>query len=128
MLSAGWLEKAMVNVLAALVELIVGIIILAPVLWLTGRAMVGKTASLTHAVWIVVLGVIINTILGAFVQGLLGLLITLVVWVALIKHFFKTSWSKAAIVGIVATVVLAIIVVILALLGFGAVLGLGALA
>jgi len=118
----------MVNVVAVIVEIIVGVIILAPVLWLVGRAMVGKTASLVHAVWIVVLGVIINTALGALIQGLLGLLITLVIWIALIRHFFKTSWSKAAIVGIVAIVVLAIIAVVLALIGFGAIIGLGALA
>jgi len=118
----------MVSAIAAIVEIIVGIIILAPVLWFVGRAMVGKSASLIHAVWIVVLGVIINTILGAFVQGLLGLLITLVIWVGLIKYFFKTSWGKAAIVGIVATIVLAILVVILALIGFGAIVGLAALA
>ncbi len=118
----------MVSIVAVIVEIIVGVIILAPVLWLVGRAMVGKTASLVHSVWIVVLGVIINTILGAFVQGLLGLLITLVVWVALIKHFFKASWSKAAIVGIVATIVLAIIAIALAIIGFGAIIGLGALA
>jgi len=118
----------MVNVAAVLLDMAVGIIILAPVLWLVGRAMVGKTASLMHAVWIVVLGVIINAVLGAFVQGLLGLLITLVVWVALIKHFFKTNWGKAAIVGIIATIILAIIAVVLAVIGFGAIIGLGALA
>ena len=118
----------MVNALAAIVDIIVGVIILAPVLWLVGRAMIGKSASLVHAVWIVVLGVIINTIFGALVQGILGLLITLVVWVGLIKHFFKTSWGKAAIVGIVATIVLAIIAIALALIGFGAIIGLGALA
>lgn len=118
----------MVSVVAVIVDIIVGVIILAPVLWLVGRAMIGKTASLVHAIWIVILGVIINTILGALVQGLLGLLITLLVWVALIKHFFKTSWSKAAIVGIIATVVLAIIAVLLAIIGFGAIIGLGALA
>lgn len=120
--------RFMVNVVAVVVEIVVGVIILAPVLWLVGRAMVGKTASLVHAAWIVVLGVIINTVLGAFVQGLLGLLITLVVWIGLIQHFFKTSWSKAAIVGIVATVVLAIVAVVLALMGFGAIIGVGALA
>jgi len=118
----------LVNILGVIVEIIVGVVILAPVLWLVGRAVAGKTASLVHAVWIVVLGVIINEILGALVQGLLGLLITLVVWIALIKHFFQTSWSKAAIIGIVATIVLAIIVVVLALIGLGAVIGLGALA
>jgi hypothetical protein len=118
----------LVSIVAVIVEIIVGVIILAPVLWLVGRAMVGKTASLMHSVWIVVLGVIINAVLGALVQGLLGLLITLVVWIALIKHFFKTGWGKAAIVGIVATVVLAVIAIVLALIGFGAIIGLGALA
>jgi hypothetical protein len=118
----------MVSITAIIVEIVVGVIILAPVLWLVGRAIAGKTASLMHAVWIVVLGVIINTILGAFVHGLVGLLVTLVVWVALIKHFFKTGWGKAAIVGIVAIIVLAIIAVVLAALGFGALIGLGGLA
>jgi hypothetical protein len=36
-----------------------------------------------HAIWIVVLGVIISAILGAFIHGLVGLLVALVVWVAL---------------------------------------------
>jgi len=81
-----------------------------------------------HAIWIVVLGVVINTILGAFVHGIFGLLVTLVVWVGLIKTFFKTGWGKAAIVGIVAVVVLAVIAVILAALGYGTLIGLGHLA
>ena len=115
----------MVSITATIVEIIVGAIILAPVLWLVGRAIVGKTASLMHAIWIVVLGVIINAVLGALVHGLLGLLVTLVVWVALIKEFFKTSWGKAAIVGIVAIIVLAIIAVVLAAVGFSALVGLG---
>lgn len=57
--------------------------------------------------------VIIDAVLGALVHGLLGLLVTLVVWVALIKEFFKASWGKAAIVGIVAIIVLAIIAIVL---------------
>ena len=118
----------MVSITAMIVEIVVGAIILAPVLWLVGRAMVGKTASFMHAVWIVVLGVIVNTVLGMFVHGLVGLAVTLVVWVALIKQFFKTSWSKAAIVGIVAIVVLAIIAIVLAALGFGVLMGLGRVA
>ena len=118
----------MTSALAVIVEIIVGVIVLAPVLWLVGRMIAGKTASLVHAVWIVVLGVVINEILGALVQGLLGLLITLVVWIALIKHFFQTSWSRSAIIAIVGTIVLAIIMVVLALLGLGAIIGLGALA
>ncbi|MGA2240329.1 MAG: hypothetical protein ABSG74_14075 [Candidatus Bathyarchaeia archaeon] len=114
----------MASITAVILEIIVGAIILAPVLWLVGRAIVGKTASLMHAIWIVVLGVIINAILGTFVHGLLGLLVTLVLWLVLIKQFFATSWGKAALVAIVAVVVLAIIAVILAFLGIGALAGL----
>lgn len=115
----------MVSITAGIVEIILGAIILAPVLWLVGRAIAGKGASLMHALWIVVLGVVVNAILGMFVHGLLGLLVTLVLWLFLIKQFFATSWGKAALVAIVAVVVLAIIAVILAFLGFGALAGLG---
>lgn len=113
----------MVSSTALIVEVIVGAIILAPVLWLVGRAIVGKAASLIHALWMVILGVI-NAILGMFVHGLLGLLVTLVLWLVLIKQFFATSWGKAALVALVAVVVLAIIAVILAVLGIGALAGL----
>ena len=118
----------MVSIAATIAEIIVGAIILAPVLWLVGRAIVGKTASFMHAIWIVVLGVIINAVLGAFVHGLVGLLVTLVVWVFLIKEFFKTGWVKAAVVGIVAIIVLAIIAIVLAALGFAALAGFAGLA
>jgi hypothetical protein len=46
----------------------------------------------------------------------LGLLVTLIVWVWLIKHFFDTGWSKAALVGIIALVALATVTAALALL------------
>jgi uncharacterized membrane protein len=61
-------------------EIIASAIIVAPVLWLVGRALIGKgKAKFTHALWIVVLGVIIGAVLGMFIQGTLGLIITLIV-------------------------------------------------
>lgn len=114
--------------LGAIVSIIVGVIIVAPVLWLVGRSMVGGAkAKFTDAIWIVVLGTIINAVLGAFVPGVLGIIVTLIVWVALIKHFFDASWGKALLIGIIAIVVLVIILVILAALGFAALFGLGVL-
>lgn len=107
----------MVSLTSLLGEIIVDVILVAPFLWLVGRAMVGKEkAKFRDALWIVVLGVIINAVLSMFVSGLLGLLVTLVVWVWLIKHFFATGWGKAALVGIIALVALAIVTVVLALL------------
>lgn len=105
-----------------LVQIIVSVIILAPVLWLVGRVILGKE-KFSHAVWIVVLGVVINAFLGMYVSGLLGMLVTLVVWIALIKHFFETSWGRAALVGILAIVVLAIVAAVLVFIGIGALAG-----
>lgn len=96
-------------------EIIAAAIIVAPVLWLVGRALVGKDkAKFTHALWIAILGVIIGAVLGMFIQGTLGLLVTLILWVYLIKHFFETGWGKALVVGIIALVVLMIVMAVLA--------------
>jgi hypothetical protein len=113
--------------MAIVLEIIVASIIIAPILWLVGRALVGKKASLGHAIWIVVLGVVINAILHSFIHGFLGFIVTLIVWVALIKYFFQTGWGHAIIVGIVAIVVLVIIVIVLAALGLAALAGMAGL-
>ena len=49
---------AVINLDALVVQLIVSIIVIAPVLWIAGRLLVGKEkAKGTDAIWIVVLGV-----------------------------------------------------------------------
>jgi hypothetical protein len=49
---------AIFNLDAFVVQLIVSIIVIAPVLWIAGRLLVGKEkAKGTDAIWIVVLGV-----------------------------------------------------------------------
>ena len=109
------------SLMALLIQIIVGVIIISPILWLVGRGLVGKQkAKFTDAIWIVALGVIVGAILGAFVHGILGIIVTLIIWLVLIKHFFDCGWLKAILVAIVAVVVLIIIAVIL-----GVILGLG---
>ncbi len=118
----------MVSLLGVVGEIIVGAIIIAPILWLVGRAMVGGAkAKFTDALWIVVLGVIINAVLSMFLSGTIGLIVTLIVWIALTKHFFDASWLKAIAIGIVAVIVLVVILVILVALGVAALFGLGSI-
>ena len=75
-----------------------------------GRWLVGKAANVIHAIWIAVLGVIIARVIGLIpVIGQIGGLISLIVWVYLIKRFFATGWMKALIVGVVAAIVLYVI-------------------
>jgi hypothetical protein len=108
-----------------ILQIIVSVIIISPILWLVGRSMVGGAkAKFTDAIWIVVLGVIINVILGTFVHGTIGFIVTLIVWIALIKHFFDAGWGKAILIGIIAIIVLIIIAFVLAFLGIAAIAGL----
>jgi hypothetical protein len=104
--------------MGTILQIIVSVIIISPVLWLVGRSMVGGAkAKFTDAIWIVVLGIIINVILGTFIHGAVGFIVTLIVWVALIKHFFDAGWGRAILIGIVAIIILIVISVVLALLG-----------
>ncbi len=102
-----------------ILQLIVSVIIVSPVLWLVGRWLVGKEkAKFTDAIWIVVLGIIIGTILGNFVHGTIGFIVALIIWLGLIKHFYDCGWLKAFLIAVVAVIVFFIITaIILALFG-----------
>ena len=113
------------DIVGLLISIVVSVIIVAPILWLVGRALVGKEkAKFTDAIWIVVLGVVIGAIVGAFVGGLIAAIIMFVIWLALIKHFFDCGWLMAFAIAVVAVIIFVIIVAILALVGI-AVIGLG---
>jgi hypothetical protein len=116
-----------IDFVGLLVQIVVGIIVLAPVLWLAGRALVGKEkAKFLDAVWIVALGTIIGAVVGALIGGLLAAIIMFVIWLALIKHFFDCGWLMALAIAIIAVIIFIIIVAILAFIGIGILaLGLG---
>jgi len=105
---------------ALLIQIVVSTIILAPVLWLAGRALVGKEkAKFLDAVWIVLLGTVIGAVSGAYISGLIAAVIMFIVWLALIKHFFDCGWLMAFVIAIIAVVLFVIIVAILAFIGIG---------
>jgi len=114
-----------------LIQIIVGVIVIAPILWLVGRGLVGKDkAKFTDAIWIVALGLIIGAVLGSFIHGLIGAVISLIIWLALIKHFFDCGWLKALLIAILAFIVLIVIAVVLGLIigvGIMALLGAGSI-
>jgi len=116
------------DIMGIILQIIVSVIIVSPILWLVGRSMVGGAkARFTDAIWIVVLGIIINAILGTFVHGAIGFIVTLIVWIALVRHFFDAGWGKAILIGIVAIIVFIIIAFVLAFLGIVAIAGLSSL-
>jgi len=106
--------------MALLIQIIVGVIVIAPILWLAGRALAGKEkAKFTDAIWIVVLGTVIGALVSAFVGGLIAALIMFIIWLALIKHFFDCGWLKALAIAIIAVIIFVVLVAILAIIGFG---------
>ena len=49
------------DLIALLIQIVVGIVVTAPVLWLVGRSLVGREkAKFLDAVWIVALGTVIG--------------------------------------------------------------------
>ena len=112
----------MVDLMSIAIQIIVGVIFVSPVLWLVGRWLVGKLkAKFTDAIWIVALGIIIWAIIGYLsLPGWVAAIVMVIVWLALIKHFFDCGWLKALLIAIVALVIFFVIAFILALvLGYG---------
>ena len=108
------------DLMALLIQIVVNVIVLAPALWLSGRALVGKDkAKFTDAIWIVVLGVVLGAVVNFLVSGLIAAVIMFIVWLALIKHFFDCGWLKAFVIAVLAVIIFIIIVVILAIIGIG---------
>ena len=117
------------------VHVFVNIIILSPVFWLAGRALAGREkAKFSDAVAIIVVGTLIGTFFDLFLVDLLALLtpflffetlflwlsssfIRLVVWLALVKHFFDCGWLKALVISVLAVIFFVVIVIMLGLLG-----------
>jgi hypothetical protein len=99
-------------------QLVINILILTPVFWISGRLLAGKEkAKGTDALWIVILGTLIQAALGYFITGIIASLIVLVVWLALVKHFFDCGWLRALVISVVAVLILAAIAFMLELIG-----------
>lgn len=104
---------------ALAIQVIVSTIIVAPFLWLSGRALVGKEkAKFTDAIWIVILGTVLGTFFAAiFEKGIIALIIQMILWLAVVKHFFDCGWIKAFVVTMLAVIIFAIVGAILAFVG-----------
>ena len=108
------------NLDTLLIQIVVNIIVLAPVLWLSGRLLAGKTnAKFVDAIWIVVLGTVISTVFNSLFSGVIASIILLVLLLGLVKHFFDCSWLKAFAIALFAVIIFAVIIAVLAVVGIG---------
>jgi hypothetical protein len=107
------------------INVLVNLIFVAPFLWIAGRLLAGKQkAKFTDALWIVLIGTVVfyffNLFLSDFIVSGLAVIIAyivmLIIWLALVKHFFDCGWLKALAISIIAIIIAFIILFIIALI------------
>ena len=108
-----------------IINILVNLIFVTPFLWIAGRLLAGKRkAKFADALWIVLIGTIafyfFNWIISDFIMSGIAVIIAylgmLIIWLALVKHFFDCGWLKALAISIIAVIIAFIILFILALI------------
>ena len=112
------LEWILRNLAFGVVLFLVELLVLAVVLYIAGRVVVGKKRALfSDAFIIALLGTILSSIFMVFIPyNLLALLLSIFVWLLLIKRLYETGWLGAIAVGILAIIVFVVVLVLIALL------------
>ena len=87
------------------------------VFYIAGILVVGKErALLSDAFVISLLGSAVNSICSIFFSPLIGLILSLIVWLLLIRHYYETGFLGALAVAILAVIVFIVVVFLLSFL------------
>jgi hypothetical protein len=106
------------NLVALIIQIILGLIISAPALWYVGKWRVGpKKAKFTDAIWISTAGTILNSVIGSYVGGTFGAILQLIAYLYLIKTYYETDWGNAFIISFVAVLLVFTVFTVLTVLG-----------
>jgi len=109
----------MTNLDSLVVNVVVNIILISPFLWISGRSLVGKEkARFSDAVLTVTLGTIIGALIGILFSGFTASIVQLILWLALVRHFFECGWLQALAISLLAVVIFAFVAIALGLIGF----------
>ena len=110
-----------------LIIFIIYLLVIGFVLWLAGEIVVGRRVTFGEALGVASVGTFLVGAIIVFLPGLIGLLLGLLVFLLLVKHYFKTGWLGAIGVGIMAIVVGIVIIFVLGALALGALVALPSL-
>ncbi len=100
-----------------LFSFIVGLIVLTIIFYVAGRVVVGgKRALFSDAFVISLLGTIVMNVCLYFFHPLVGAILSLIVWLLLIRHYYETGWLGAIAVAIMAVIVSVVIAILLGIL------------
>ena len=96
-------------ILVAIAVFLIQVLILSVVIYIAGLMVVGgRKATFGDAFKISLLGTVLGGLICAaisFFVPLLGLIVYILIWLALIKQYFETGWLNALAIGILAVIV-----------------------
>src|SRR5207247_10760725 len=107
-----------------LIVFIIYLLVIGFVLWLAGEIVVGRRVTFGEALGIAGVGTCLVGATIAFLPSLIGILLGLLVFLSLVKHYFKTGWLAGLGVGIMAIVVGVVIFFLLGAMAFTELFGL----
>ena len=113
-----WLQIAgEADLLFAIVLFIMDLIILTIVFYVAGVIVVGKRRALFSDAFVIsLLGTIVLIICLQFFGFVVGGILSLIVWLLLVRHYYETGWLGALAVAIMAVIVFVVILFILGLI------------
>ena len=109
------------GIIGFLIVFIIYLLVIGFVLWLAGEIVVGRRVTFGEALGVAGVGTFLIGVIVVFLPGLLGLLLGLLVFLLLVKHYFRTGWLGAIGVGIMTIVVAIVITFILVAIGLAAI-------
>ncbi len=114
-----WLENIPegLSMIFFLVWFFISLLVLAVVIFLAGLMVVGgRRALFSDAFIISLLGTVLSTIFFLFIPySMIALLLSIFVWLLLIKRLYETNWLRAIAVGILAIIIFLAVTILLAL-------------
>ncbi|UCE17043.1 MAG: hypothetical protein JSV12_00805 [Candidatus Bathyarchaeota archaeon] len=102
-----------------LLNFVLGLLILTVVFYLAGRVVVGKKRALFSDAFVIsLLGTVVANIVSLLIPStqLIGLILSLIIWLFLIRHYYETGWLGAFAVAVLAVIIDITIMFILFLL------------
>ena len=113
-----WLQISLqVDLIFAVISFIINLIIMTVVFYVAGVIVVGKRRALfSDALVISLLGTVVGNICLLFFPPLIGLILSFLIWLLLIRHYYETGWFGALAVAFLAVITYVVVLVILAVL------------
>lgn len=113
-----WLQiTGEAELLFAIVFFVIDLIVMTIVFYIAGVIVVGKRRALfSDALVISLLGTIVGNICILFFPPLVGLILSLIVWLLLIRHYYETGLLGALAVAVLAVIIYVVVLVVLAFL------------